>query len=209
MKSLEYIPAATQCHTVAYLHFSSNNNILEVPGFTCRKVFASTNGPYSEGRPKKYKYLSCHNNTFIFKYSETYSALVPEEWIDVHLKLMLLNSHLRLFGFILLLLHIRDLHLYFDANQDSHDSKDNFRRQLKYPGWQWVFQLIFFPSDSKEKTSEETADFSFSSISFERFRFLGTLMLQFCFFYSRTAIERNRKLSIPGFFTKVQTAEPN
>lgn len=116
------------------------------------------------------------------------------------MKCMLSNSHLSFFGFFLLLLHIRDLHLYFDVNQESHDSKDHFRGQLKQPGWQRVFQLILFPSHSKEKTLEETADFSFSSISFKSFRLLGLLMMQiFFFFSSMTAIERKRKLSVLFF----------
>lgn len=96
------------------------------------------------------------------------------------------------FGFFLLLLHIRDLHLYFDVNQESHDSKNHFRGQLKQPGWQGVFQLIIFPSYSTEKTLED-----FSNISFKSSRLLGLLMLQIFFFFpSMTAIERKRKLSI-------------
>lgn len=100
------------------------------------------------------------------------------------------------FGFFLLLLHIRDLHLYFDVNQESHDSKNHFRGQLKQPGWQGVFQLIIFPSYSTEKTLED-----FSNISFKSSRLLGLLMLQIFFFFfpSMTAIERKRKLSILFF----------
>lgn len=68
MKYLEHITAATQCHTVAYLHFSRNNSIQEVPGFTGSDVFASTKGPYSEGRQKKLKYLRSHIEIQKLKY---------------------------------------------------------------------------------------------------------------------------------------------
>lgn len=85
---------------------------------------------------------------------------------------MLPNSLLSFISFIPLLLHIRDLHLYFDVNWDSCDPKGHFRRWLEWPGWQWMFQLILFQT-AKGLTLGETAGFAFSSISFKRFQIAG------------------------------------